>query len=178
MTYRKLLRQSFAIFCLAVRSATLCICSKRSLNSVSFWKKACIFATNSLSINAAGVGRISCSNSVSQLPDHNPVKLKLTYEYRFNGSMSSSERSLLSLGFSGGIGISWNRGLEINRHRTFQRLTNSTFIRLACIFVANYCNTIAGSRRYSVNGRSPFFRISSISISYCHFTPINVKESP
>ena len=80
VTYRKLLRQSFAIFCLAVRSATLCICSKRLLNSVSFWKKACIFATNSLTINAAGVGRISCSNTVSQLPDHNPVKLKLTYD--------------------------------------------------------------------------------------------------
>ena len=115
----------FPPFCLnlAVRSATLCSCSKRSLNSVSFWKKASIFPTNSLSINAAGVGRISCSITVSELPDHNPVKLKLTYEYRFNGSMSSSERSLLSLGFSGGIGISGNRRLEVNRHRTFKRLT-------------------------------------------------------
>ena len=34
---------------------------------------------------------------------------------------------------------------------------------LACVFVANYCKTTgAGSRRYGLNGRCPFFRISSI----------------
>ena len=34
---------------------------------------------------------------------------------------------------------------------------------LACVFVANYCKTTrAGSRRYGLNGRCPFFRISLI----------------
>ena len=34
---------------------------------------------------------------------------------------------------------------------------------LACVFVANYCKTTgAGSRRYGLNGRCPFFRVSSI----------------
>ena len=34
---------------------------------------------------------------------------------------------------------------------------------LACVFVANYCKTTgAGSRRYGLNGRCPFFRVLSI----------------
>ena len=34
---------------------------------------------------------------------------------------------------------------------------------LPCVFVANYCKTTeAGSRRYGLNGRCPFFRVSSI----------------
>ena len=33
---------------------------------------------------------------------------------------------------------------------------------LVCVFVANYCKTTrAGSRRYGLNARCPFFRISS-----------------
>ena len=36
-------------------------------------------------------------------------------------------------------------------------------MKLACVFVASYCKTTrTGSRRYGLNGRCPFFRVSSI----------------